>query len=164
MELNKAQKQQQRQQHRVDSTHDQRWKPPTNGLYMMNFDGAVDKDRKLSGIGLIIGDAENQIMGGYSDRVQWIGNSFTVEALTATWELDFAKEMGLNEIILGDAISVIAKLQTKSEDLSRIGSIVEEGRNKAVQVKVLQYKTYEENRNETAHRLAKHELQNDEGM
>jgi hypothetical protein len=38
------------------------WKPPNTSLYKINYDGAIFKDTNERGIGIIIRDAQGQVM------------------------------------------------------------------------------------------------------
>lgn len=45
---------------------DIRWKPPTYGLYKINFNGALFADQACEGFRVVIRDSEGQIIGALS--------------------------------------------------------------------------------------------------
>ena len=46
----------------IESVVQQRWLPPSNQLYKVNVDGAVFKERKESGVGVIIRDVNGLVV------------------------------------------------------------------------------------------------------
>ena len=51
-------------------SEDIRWKPPTYGLYKINFDGALFADQACASLGVVIRDSEGQIIGALSQKVR----------------------------------------------------------------------------------------------
>ena len=51
-------------------SEDIRWKPPTYGLYKINFDGALFANQACAGLTVVIRDSEGQIIGALSQKVR----------------------------------------------------------------------------------------------
>ena len=58
----------------------QKWKPPSRGMFKVNFGGAVDKEANRGGIGVVIRNIEGEVVGAYTARMQWVSDPFTVKA------------------------------------------------------------------------------------
>ncbi|XP_022730181.1 uncharacterized protein LOC111285158 isoform X1 [Durio zibethinus] len=108
----------------------QTWNQPINGLYMVYFDGALDRKVNKGGIGLIIRNSEGDIMGAsVASMERVIGPFVLVEANAAVRALDFAFEMGFQLIIIeGDALGVLKKLKSWEPEHSPIRPIMEQAR------------------------------------
>ncbi|XWS68688.1 hypothetical protein CRYUN_Cryun04dG0112700 [Craigia yunnanensis] len=79
---------------------------PRNGLVKVNFDCALDKVSKFSGIGVVMRNDKGEFIGAHADRISYIVDLFIFEAMAATRALEVTLQMGFKEIELeGDALA-----------------------------------------------------------
>ena len=96
---------------------------------MINFDGTVNVNEVVRGIGIVARDRNGMVVGTLQSCVKDIIDPASIESLAAVKALTFAKDMGFRQIILeSDALAVINKINHASPDLSMIGNIIEEAR------------------------------------
>ena len=70
------------------------------------------------------------MLGVFASNTPRFTDSFMVEVKVVVCALEFAHEMGMRNIVEGDALTVIKKLQTKESDLSPIGNIISKAKLK----------------------------------
>ena len=56
------------------------WTPPSPARYKINVDGAVFKEQKSAGVGIIIRDDAGQLIGAYSKEIKAPLGAIEVEA------------------------------------------------------------------------------------
>ncbi|KAL0002829.1 hypothetical protein SO802_016610 [Lithocarpus litseifolius] len=69
-----------------------RWKPPAQGTFKINFDGAIFAKDKCSGLGVIVRDREGLVIASMATRVPQQLQPIEIEALAASKALEFARE------------------------------------------------------------------------
>ena len=60
-----------------------KWSPPVEGLYKINFDGAIFEDQACAGLGVVIRDSAGLIIGALSQKIRLPSLTVMVEALVA---------------------------------------------------------------------------------
>ena len=60
-----------------------RWSPLVEGLYKVNFDGAIFEDQACAGLGVVIRDSAGLIIGALSQKIRLPSLTVMVEALVA---------------------------------------------------------------------------------
>ena len=97
----------------------QQWRPPSNGIYKLNFDGAVNTVAKKGGIRIIIRKCWRCGNGPYTSNKPEFMCPFMLEASAAICALQLAQQIGFLKVeIEGDALGVIRKLQRIGEDIT----------------------------------------------
>ncbi|KAK7827171.1 hypothetical protein CFP56_031346 [Quercus suber] len=67
-----------------------RWIPPSDGIYKVNFDGAVFTELTIVSIGVTIRDSSGHIIATLSQKIRLPHSVDLVEAMVASRELTFA--------------------------------------------------------------------------
>ncbi|OMO77333.1 hypothetical protein CCACVL1_15074 [Corchorus capsularis] len=104
-----------------------RWKAPPRGVIKINFDGSFHAASKYGSFGVVGRDHNGQVMGSMAGRFEHVLDGFAAEARAALKAIEWSKDMGFKDVILeGDALTIIKKLSSKLQDLSPIGTFIEE--------------------------------------
>ena len=99
------------------------WSPPEPNFLKVNFDGAVFREENSAGVGVIICDADGQIIASMAEKVP-LPNS-----VAAVKTLYFAAELGISSIVLeGDSEIVIKALVSEDTSFADHGHLVEEAK------------------------------------
>lgn len=72
-----------------------KWQPPKEGMYKMNYDGAVFTDLGEAGIRVIVRDARGEVIAILAKKVLHPDSVEVLEALAARRAAKFAVELGL---------------------------------------------------------------------
>ncbi|XVF17816.1 hypothetical protein REPUB_Repub10bG0157100 [Reevesia pubescens] len=108
----------------------QRWVPPPEGKFKINFDGSFHPANREGGIGIVIRDFRGRVAGATAQTILNAADPFTVEAMGAVRALEFARFLGLTSVILeGDALCITRKLSSTEQDFSPIGPLIDEARS-----------------------------------
>ena len=104
-----------------------KWLPPSVDCLKINFDGAIFKAEELSGIGVAIRESHGLVIALLSEKLPRAYSAEEVEVLAAARALVFAREIGVDNIILeGDSSTVIKALQGEDRSLSACGLLIED--------------------------------------
>ena len=104
-----------------------RWKPPEQGSYKVNFDGATFAEEKCSSLGVIVRDKEGLVIAAMATRIPQLLQAIEIEALAANKALEFAQEMDLTDVVLkGDSSLVMAALNSKNPGLAPYGLLIQD--------------------------------------
>ena len=118
----------------------------------------------MGGIGVVIKNREEAIMGAYARRRSGIVCPFTVEAYIAICSIILAQQMGFYNVEKeGDALGIIKKIQEKEKDMSLIGALIDEAKARKRGFHFCKFTHTGRMVNMAAHMLAKHgfELEED---
>nr|POF04686.1 hypothetical protein CFP56_38526 [Quercus suber] len=98
--------------------------PEANGL-KINFDGAIFVDKDCAGIGVVIRNDAGLIMASLTQQIPLPTSVIEVEALAARRALEFALELGFDDITLkGDSELLIRNLKNGGSKLTHYRNIV----------------------------------------
>ncbi|KAG8387873.1 hypothetical protein BUALT_Bualt02G0066800 [Buddleja alternifolia] len=101
------------------------WSPPAPGWLKINFDGANFSEPKSIGLGVIARDSEGECLHWQRKFLPYHASAEVGEGLACVEGLQLASLNGWRNVILeGDCLSLIQKINSPSEDLSSVGSIV----------------------------------------
>ena len=103
------------------------WKPPSLGLFKINFDGATFESLNQAGIGVVIKDEHGLVIAALSQRIPLPSSVSMVEALAARRALIFAQEISIFSVeVEGDSLQVIRAINNKKLDRSGLGHIIQD--------------------------------------
>ena len=96
-----------------------RWKPPSTGLFKINFDGTTFDNLALAGLGVVIRDEQGMIIAALSQQIPLPSSVNMVEALATRRALIFAQEISISSVeVEGDSLQVIRAINKKEQDRS----------------------------------------------
>ena len=94
------------------------WQAPSSDIYKVNFDGALFAAKNSAGLGVVIRNAEGQVMVSLSEKTTLPFTAIEVEAMAARRALTLALETGFQQITLeGDSQTLISALENNTHSL-----------------------------------------------
>ena len=101
------------------------WTPPPVHGYKVNFDGALFEQEDRAGLGVVIRNQDGLVMASLSEVVPLPSTVIEVETLAARRAVEFALELGFENIVLeGDSEILIKILNRSSRSLAPFGHII----------------------------------------
>lgn len=101
------------------------WNALGQGLYKINFDAAVDLERRCCGVGVVIRDSRGEFYAGLCKLCKYIMSVDMVKFNASFIGLGFALEVGFRGVMLeGDSLTVITSLWNGQIELVKAGVIV----------------------------------------
>uniref|UniRef100_A0A7N2N2Z4 RNase H type-1 domain-containing protein n=1 Tax=Quercus lobata TaxID=97700 RepID=A0A7N2N2Z4_QUELO len=108
------------------------WHPPARSWYKVNFDCALFEKDQCAGIGVVIRNDQGLVMASLSQRIPLPFTVIEAEALAARRAIEFAAEIGLDQVIMeGDSKVLINTLRSERLSLAQFGHIVKDVQNMA---------------------------------
>ena len=108
--------------HRLATTH---WTAHNANGFKINFDGAIFADSDCAGISVVIRNDAGLIMASLTQQIPLPTSVIEVEALAARRALEFALELGFDNITIeGDSELLIKNLKNGGSKLTHYGNIV----------------------------------------
>ena len=90
----------------------QRWSPPPPNWYKVNVDRAVFKEQGSIGVGVVIRNAQGEVVGAMSKKISRPLGVIEVEARAMEVGILFAWDLGLKNIVAeGDSLAVVQALK-----------------------------------------------------
>ena len=133
-----------------------KWQPPGEGLYKINYDGAVFNESGEAGIGIIVRDARGEVIAALAEKLIYPGSVVVLESLAARRAVSFAMELGLSSsIIEGDSEVVFKALRNSDWHHSSIGEIVKDIVSIVGSSRTFSFSHTRRQGNKSAHALAK---------
>ena len=88
-----------------------KWKPPSENVVKINFDGALFGEFDCAGLGVVILNSEGAVLAALFEKIAKPQSAELVEILVARRAVLFSFEMGFhNPVFEGDSTSVIKLL------------------------------------------------------
>ena len=101
------------------------WTPPPAHGYKVNFDGALFEHEDSAGLGVVIRNQDGLVMASLSEVVPLPSTVIEVETLAARRAVEFALELGFENIVLeGDSEILIKILNSSNRSLAPFGHII----------------------------------------
>ena len=90
-----------------------RWSPPPTGMIKVNFDGALFRDIRKAGIGVVVRDSNRKAIATLSEQASLPFSPEIAEAMAAARAVSFVQGLGFTSFILeGDSDNVINTLKS----------------------------------------------------
>ncbi|XP_050249116.1 uncharacterized protein LOC126696411 [Quercus robur] len=122
-----------------------------------NFDGALFRDIRKAGIGVIVRDSNGQAIATLSEQASIPFSPEIAEAMAAARALSFVQGLGFTSFILeGDSANVINTLKSEETSLSIYGHILSSAKSMLVAGSCVSFSHVRRSGNNVAHNLAKH--------
>lgn len=103
------------------------WQPPPQGTTKINFDGATSAKDQISGIGVVLRDANGSVLASLSQQLPQLYNPLVIEAKATYKALQLAAELGFNQVVLERDCQVLMKaLIEDSNFLSTDGLFIDD--------------------------------------
>ena len=133
-----------------------RWKPPDQGCYKINYDGAVFTQQRKAGLGAVIRDEKGEVVASMTQLAPLPTTVAQVEALAARRAMEFALELGLNRVTLeGDSEVICKELQDQRPSLALHGHILQDVKYLAGAFQSVKFSQIRRQGNNVAHALAR---------
>ncbi|KAL0001329.1 hypothetical protein SO802_015110 [Lithocarpus litseifolius] len=133
-----------------------KWSPPAEGLYKVNFDGAVFEDQACAGLGVVIRDSAGLVIGALSQKIRLPSSVVMVEDLAARRAVMFAKEISVFRVVVeGDSLQVIKAVNNSKLSMSSYGHIIDETRLLSTSFSCCNFVHVQREGNKLAHALAR---------
>ena len=134
-----------------------RWSPPPTSRFKMNLDGAVFKEQKAAGIGVLIRDEQGQIVATLRQKINAHLGALEVEAKAVEVALQFAKDVGILDFIMkGDSLIVHNALCGLSPPPSSVAAIISGALGSCGMFRQVDFSHIRRQGNKPAHLLAKY--------
>lgn len=103
-----------------------KWKPPQQGRYKVNTDGAVFAKRKCVGFGVVVHDSKREVIAALCKRMAGLLGALETEAKAMEVAVQFAVDIGIRDVIFeGDSLSICQMIQRSTEAQSSIQNVVD---------------------------------------
>ncbi|XP_075649759.1 uncharacterized protein LOC142620244 [Castanea sativa] len=135
------------------------WRPPDQGFFKINFDGALFSKENRAGIGVVVRNEEGLVLASLSQQILLPTTVMEVETLAARHALEFAVEIGVHSVILkGDSTILINALQSNNHSLAHFGHLAEDVKYLASCFPRCMFSHVRRHCNKVAHSLARRAL------
>nr|XP_023900636.1 uncharacterized protein LOC112012488 [Quercus suber] len=105
----------------------QRWVPPADVMYKVNYDGAYFVDEEKAGIGVVVRNELGQVMGSLAEKIDMMSTVEVLEAMTARRAMLFMEELDLRHVVFeGDSELDVKASVGHCLDRSSIGHIIKD--------------------------------------
>ena len=133
-----------------------RWKPPEQGVYKVNYDGAMFNQQNRAGLDVVIRNIEGAIMASMSQQIPLPTTVAQVKALAARRAAAFALEVGINKAILeDDSETIVKELMESTPSLALHGHLLQDVKSLQNSFNFLSFTHVHRQGNNVAHTLAR---------
>ena len=125
--------------------------------FKLNFEAAIFKDEKATGIGAIIRNERGEVMAAFSGKGPPMSCSEEAKIFACRRAMEFALECGFLElVVIGDNQLVMSALELKKSLSSRVGHIIQDVLRLLNSLRRSQVQFAKRSANTVAHLLARH--------
>jgi hypothetical protein len=138
-----------------------RWSKPPVGFVKLNWDAAVDRSKKMVGLGIIAHDSSGIVVVSMCSFHLYVSDSFVAKAMGARQGVEFGRFLCLQSVMLeGDSLEVVLSLQHENVVDGYYSNQVLE--TKAILQDFMSATVHHVGRmgNQAAHSLARHDVSN----
>jgi ribonuclease HI len=122
----------------------------------INWDAALDKQKKLMGVGVMIRDHRGDVIATQCSTWQYITDPAVAEAMALRTAAAVRQQLGIMEVILeGDSLEVVQAVKKEEESWTNFGPIVEEVKDMLKGCHSWKISHVKRTANEVAHKMAK---------
>ena len=82
----------------------QKWRAHGREMVKVNFNGAIDRNSCHMGLGVVIRDANGEVLGARATRMHGVDDPFMVEAYAADYALDLEQDLGFTKLVTGGLV------------------------------------------------------------
>ncbi|KAL3500518.1 hypothetical protein ACH5RR_039611 [Cinchona calisaya] len=141
------------------------WEPPQPGFFKINFDGAVFKEDKAVGVGVVIRDCDGRLGEGVLQKFKNYQSPKIAEMLAARESVRLAENLNLRYVIFEEDTAVVVRLLfSEEEDESNNGTVVEEVKQMMLRSGRKEGVGVGREGNKAAHQLVRHAKVLDDAM
>jgi ribonuclease HI len=134
---------------------EENWKPPPENTLKINWDAAVDLQKGIIGLGIIVRDGKGDFVVAETKFMRMHAEPVVAEILAATQALNLCNEKGYQRVIMeGDALQVIDMINSVEPCNSGYGHLVEDIRARNRCVGGIHFQHVRRKANKAAHELA----------
>ena len=109
------------------SQHQVAWSPLEAPQYKINYDAATFAEDNNAGLGVVIRNSEGLIMALLTQQIPLPATVIEIKALAARRVMEFALEIGLDNIVLeGDNESLFKALKSGDKSLAQHGHLTKD--------------------------------------
>ncbi|XP_075636690.1 uncharacterized protein LOC142608919 [Castanea sativa] len=135
------------------------WTPPSPTRYKINVDGAVFKEQKLAGVGILIRDATGQLIGACSKKIEAPLGAIEADAKAVELGLQFAKDMSIQDYTLeSDSVTLVNALRDFSPPPLSVVALVYSSVAVSHSFRCVDFAHVGRNGNRSTHLFARHAL------
>ena len=143
------------QQHRQHT----RWKPPDQGSFEVNYDGAILVAQGRASLGVVIRNSNGAVMASLTQQIPNPTTMAQVEALAARRAVEFALEIGITSTIFeGDSDIIIKDLNGLEPPLALNRHLIQDVKLLESFFNCISFVHVRHQRNNVAHALARRAL------
>ena len=132
------------------------WQPPPGNLIKVNWDAALDQERKCVGLGILVRDEKGRFLGACGIHLNIVADPNIAKALAAFHAVNFAKEMGFTQVLFeGDALTIVKAINFMGSCDSMYGHFVEDVKRHKCDLVLASFTHVVGGANSATHTLAK---------
>ncbi|KAK0602913.1 hypothetical protein LWI29_038208 [Acer saccharum] len=136
------------------------WKPPRMGVYKANCDARVDKNRGLTGIGIVIRDSNGEVFASCVQSFEANLSTKAAKSMAFARSIQFVLYCGLEPCIFeADDATIVKWIKDGSHRTSEYGLLLEDISNLSMKLRMVNFDYVPRCANVVAKGLAKHALE-----
>nr|POE75844.1 hypothetical protein CFP56_05113 [Quercus suber] len=140
-----------------------KWKPSSSNHYKVNMDGAMFKEQRMAGVGILIKDIEGHLINACSKKLEAPLGAIEAKAKAVELGLQFTKDMSIQDFTLeSDSLTLIYALQDLSPPPSSVAALINSSVAMSHSFRCVDFSHVGRNGNRPTHLLARLAMQVEE--